>query len=96
MRNGRLGRAIAVYTLVIASALPSVACEARGVKCAAPTAKFPIYGTVVDKDDSVRGCYMLHVKRYDNLEIETVRVNLFRFKGAELHQNVTYAQPPVD
>lgn len=96
MRNARLGRMIAVFSLVIASALPSAACLDRGAKCAAPTARYPIYGTVVKKDDSVRGCYMLHVKRYDDLNVETVRVNLFRFKGAELHQNVTYAQAPVD
>lgn len=96
MPSARLRRVITAVTLAVALAASTAGCLDRGGKCAGSTAKFPISGVVVKKENTGRDCYMLHVKREDNLDVETVKVSRYRYKNAELRHTVTYAAQPTD
>jgi hypothetical protein len=88
----------AIITLSLVASMPLiVSCLDSGAKCASSTAKFPISGTVVQKDNSGgRNCYMLHVRRSDNLNTEIVRVSRYRYKNTNLHNTVSYSSQPTD
>lgn len=97
MRTAHLRRTVTAVILVIGVTLPVAGCLDSGAKCADSTAKFPISGVVVKKENSGgRNCYMLHVQRSDNLNVEIVRVSRYRYKNAELRHTVTYASQPTD
>lgn len=96
MRVARLRHTVTTLSLV-ASTLLAVGCLNSGAKCAPSTAKFPISGTVVQKNNpGGRNCYMLHVRRSDNLNTEIVRVSRYRYKNTNLHNTVSYASQPTD
>lgn len=96
MFNSSVRRVVTTLMTVVSAAALIVSCDGLGAKCPTQTVKFPITGVIVKKETPARDCYMLHVKRDDNANVETVRVSHYRYTHIELRHSVGYNTQPTD
>lgn len=91
MTHVHLFRVITAVLLVMSS----TACTMGQAVCPEPTAKFPIMGKVVKKERIKQDCYMIHVQRDDNLNVQTVKLKYFRYTHVNLNQTINYVEQPT-